>query len=201
MVDTLTEKFDQLAPDYDRATRFVEWLFLRRLRRALLKDATGTVLEIGVGTGYNFEHYADDVTLFGIDISEAMIEEAHFRAEDSGREVFLNIMDAGELAFPDATFDTVISTLTLCSMPNIKHTISEMLRVCKPDGKILFIEHGRSRFKFINYWLDRGADKHWDEYGCHQNLDMEKILRQSSLNIERIESHLFGIVKVFRARP
>lgn len=200
MVEHVTQRFDALAPDYDRATRLLEGLLLRRLRRRLLKGATGRVLEVGVGTGRNLPHYADGVQLWGVDVSEQMLQRAQQRADRLGRAVYLNVMDAGALAFPAGAFDVVVSALTLCSMEDPRKTLCELHRVCKPDGALLFLEHGRGRIGWLNRWLDRIEARHWQEFGCHPNRDMERLIRDSGLALERVDSHLWGMVKLFWAK-
>ena len=193
--------FDNLALDYNQITRWGEMLFIRRLRKRLLWGVKGQTLEIGIGTGLNFPYYPKGVQVFGIDLSENMLDEAHYKAESLGIKPHLNEMDAEELAFPDKSFDTVLSTLTLCGMENPNQVISEMARVCKPDGRLLFLEHGISRVGWINRWLDRHADAHLKEFGCHLNRDMEAIIRDSGLQVDGVESHYFGLVKLFHVKP
>jgi len=195
------ERFDALAPDYDRHTLPFEWLLLRRLRRRLLQDAAGTVLEIGVGTGANFPFYPEGVTLFGVDLAPQMLARAQARADRLRKTAHLNLMDAAQLIFPDHSFDTVISTLSLCSLEHPRRTLNEMTRVVRPSGQLLFVEHGRSRLALINRWLDRATPRHLEAFGCCPNLDMEQLLRSMPLRVERVESHLWGIIKAFWARP
>lgn len=191
------ERFDALAHDYDRTVRLGEWLLLRRLRRHLLGGVSGKILEIGVGTGANFPHYPPNVQLFGIDLSPEMLHHAQVRAGAVGLNAYLNVMDAAKLTFPDDVFDTVISTLTLCSVEDSQRVLGEMARVCAPHGRLLFIEHGRGQLGWINRWLDRTSQRHREEFGCCPNLDMEQLLRASGLQIERVEAHVWGYVKVF----
>jgi len=193
--------FDRLAHDYDRTTRWLEWVLLRRLRRRFLQGAQGRVLEIGVGTGANLAHYPQAVTLFGIDLSEAMLDRAQARAHKLGRRAHLSAMDAVELAFPERMFDTVVSTLSLCSMDNPTLALQEMERVCKPNGQLMLLEHGRSRVRWVNRWLDRIAARHTQEYGCRPNLDMAQLVRNAEFQVARTESHLWGLVKLFWAKP
>lgn len=201
MVEHLTQRFDALAPDYDRATRLLEGLLLRRLRRRLLRGVKGKVLEVGVGTGRNLPHYADGVQLWGVDVSEPMLQRAQQRADRLGRTVYLNVMDAAALAFPNGAFDVVVSALTLCSMEDPHKTLFELRRVCRPDGALLFLEHGRGRIGWLNRWLDRIEARHWREFGCHPNRDMERLIRDSGLALERVDSHLWGMVKLFWVKP
>jgi len=194
-------RFDEAAPDYDRYVRAGEWLALRRLRRRLLRHAGGTVLEVGVGTGLNLPHYPEGVRLFGVDLSEGRLARAQARADALGLEVQLNLMDAAALPFPDRSFDTVASALTLCSPADPGAVLDELRRVCKPEGRLLLLEHGRGRFRWLNRWLDRRAPDHWDEWACHPNRDMVNIVRDAGVRIERVEARLFGYVTLFWGKP
>jgi len=194
-------RFDEAAPDYDRYVRPGEWLALRRLRRRLLRAARGTVLEVGVGTGLNFPHYPEGVRLFGVDLSEGMLTRAQARADALELAVHLNLVDAAALPFPADSFDTVVSALTLCSPADPSTVLHELRRVCKPEGRLLLLEHGRGRFGWLNRWLDRRAPGHWDEWACHPNRDMVQIVRDAGLRIERLEARLFGYVTLFWGRP
>lgn len=201
MISQRVQIFDRLAHDYDRSIRWLEWLWLRRLRRRLLKHAHGRVLEVGVGTGANLAHYPPGVTLLGVDLSGAMLAQAQARAHKVGRKAHLCVMDAAKLAFSECSFDTVVSTLSLCSMEDPAMALREMGRVCQTDGQLLLLEHGRSHVGWINRWLDRIAARHAQEYGCRPNLDMARLVQDAGLQVARTESHLWGLVKLFWATP
>lgn len=194
-----TETFDALAPDYDRLTRWGEWLVVRGWRHRLLRGVRGRVLEIGVGTGANFPHYPVGVTLFGVDVSEGMLARAKARAEALGLDVYLNVADAAALPFPDDAFDVVVSTLTLCSLVAPDAALAEVARVCAPEGRVLLLEHGRSRLAWINRWLDRIAPRHQVEFGCRPNLDIEALVRAAPLRVAHIRRRFFGVLKAFEA--
>jgi ubiquinone/menaquinone biosynthesis C-methylase UbiE len=95
-------------------------------------QAKGEVLEIGVGTGRNPAHYPPGVRLTGIDLSDPMLGAARPRADQLGRQADLRTGDAQALEFGDETFDTVVFTLALCSIPDDRAAISEAHRVLRP---------------------------------------------------------------------
>lgn len=198
-MNALATRFDELAPGYDRALWLAERLLLRRLRRRLLAGLSGRVLEIGVGTGANLALYPPEVELWAVDVSGEMLARAQARAEALGRRVILNAMDAAELAFPAASFDAVVSTLTLCSPPAPAAVLAEIARVCRPGGTLRLMEHGRTRLGWVNRWLDRIAARHRESWACHPNRDMERLVR-GVLEVERVEAHLGGGLKLFWAR-
>jgi ubiquinone/menaquinone biosynthesis C-methylase UbiE len=132
------------APTYDRSMGFWDKVVFRGDRAWACGQASGEVLEIAVGTGLNIPYYPDGVRLTAIDISETMLERARRRAKEIGRDVDLRKGDAQALAFPDAHFDTVVCTFSLCSIPDHRRAIAEMGRVLRPGGRVLFVEHVRS---------------------------------------------------------
>ena len=116
--------------------------------------ATGDTLEVAIGTGLNLPHYPSDVRLTGLDLSPEMLELARSRAAKLGRLVELKEGDAQALPFPDTNFDTVVCTYSLCSVPDEIRAISEMKRVIKPAGRLIFVDHIRSSVKPI-FWFQR----------------------------------------------
>jgi len=103
--------------------------------------ATGSVLEVAVGTGLNLPIYPGDVTLTGIDLSEGMLGIARERATSIGRTVSLRQGDAHALPFADASFDTVVCTFGLCAIPDHELAIAEMVRVLRPGGRLILVDH------------------------------------------------------------
>src|SRR6266540_3031170 len=123
---------------------FWEWLLFGDGRRWVCSQARGDVLDVAVGTGRNLHYYPEDVHLTGIDVSRAMLEIAGQRAEQLGRAVDLCVGDAQALDFPDESFDTVVCTLALCTIPDDRRAVAEARRVLRPDGHLLLMEHVRS---------------------------------------------------------
>jgi ubiquinone/menaquinone biosynthesis C-methylase UbiE len=136
--------YEKTASKYDKRVGFAEKVLFGDGRGWVCSQARGEALEIAVGTGLNFRHYPDDVTLTGIDLSPAMLQIARRRAQELGRDVDLRVADAQELAFPDECFDTVVSTLSLCTIPDDRKVVSEAKRVLRPGGRLLLLEHVRS---------------------------------------------------------
>src|SRR5690606_6194815 len=163
-------KYDAIAGAYDRMEAIAEWLGMRALRREAFGRARGRVLEVAVGTGKNLPLYPPEVEeLVGVDLSPAMLEVARRRAAELGTDVELLEADAEALPFPDASFDTVASSLSTCTFPDPVRALREMRRVCKPDGQILLLEHGRSRSPWLARFQDRRADAQARMLGCRWN--------------------------------
>jgi ubiquinone/menaquinone biosynthesis C-methylase UbiE len=142
--DRIRRAYRKQAPRYDRAMRFTSRIFdIEGGRRWACGGARGETLEIGIGTGLNLPLYSPDVELTAIDLTPEMLERARARATDIGRNVDLQEGDATRLAFADASFDTVISTLALCTIPSPQAAVREAWRVCRPGGELRFFEHGR----------------------------------------------------------
>jgi SAM-dependent methyltransferase len=115
------------------------------LRAAVVEQARGRVLEIGAGTGFNLRHYPGDVDeLVVTEPGEALLRRAEGRAAASGRKVRAVVAPAERLPFPDGSFDTVVSTLVLCSVRDQDEALAEVRRVLAPGGRLLFLEHVRA---------------------------------------------------------
>jgi ubiquinone/menaquinone biosynthesis C-methylase UbiE len=137
--------YERLAEHYDRGMGFMERLMrIAPARRWVASRARGATLEIGFGTGLDLPYYAADVELTGIDLSAAMLARARRRAEELRRPVTLREADAEALPFADATFDTVVFALCLCSIPDEGRAVREAVRVLRPGGRLLLLEHVRS---------------------------------------------------------
>lgn len=133
-------RWEAFAPRYDRAMRWCDRL-VGDGRQQVASRATGQVLEVGIGTGLNLPFYPSEVQLTGLDLSPAMLAVARERAASLGRDVTLLEGDAQALPFPDASFDTVVSTLALCEVPDERVVIEQMWRVLRPGGQLLLLDH------------------------------------------------------------
>ncbi|HXX78769.1 MAG TPA: methyltransferase domain-containing protein [Ktedonobacteraceae bacterium] len=142
--ERVREIFDASAAQYDKAMSFNERLLFGDGRTWACSQARGQVLEIAIGTGLNLPFYPADIELTGIEISLAMLEIARRRAQNLGRHVELIVGDAQALSFPDQSFDTVVSTIALCSIPDEQKAVAEAYRVLRPGGRFVSLEHVRS---------------------------------------------------------
>lgn len=136
--------YDGLADRYDSLIRIPERLLFGGGREWACSRARGEVLEVAVGTGRNFAYYPEGAHLTGVELSPAMLEIAHKRAAELGVEVDLRVGDAQCLPFPNESFDTVVFTLALCTIPDERKALCEAHRVLKPGGRLLLLEHVRS---------------------------------------------------------
>lgn len=132
---------EKQAPYYDRVIAVAERLLFAGGREWAYPQASGRVLEVRVGTGRNLPCYARDIELTGIELSPAMLARSQARARRLGRAVDLRVGDAQRLPFPAASFDTVLATLTLCSIPDDLTAVAEMARVLRPGGRLVLLDH------------------------------------------------------------
>ncbi len=199
--EDIRRKYDKVAPWYDFVEAIpADFLGLMRLRRRLLSKAAGRVLEIGVGTGRNLSLYPGSCSLTAIDMSPGMLEIARRRAERLGLAVTFSVMDAESLDFPDQSFDTVVDSLTLCTFPDPVAALREMTRVCKQDGRILLLEHGRSDRGWLGRWQDRREESHAKRLGCRWNREPLELVDKAGLTPDNAERAFFGIFHVIEIR-
>ena len=136
--------YDRSAGSYDRIISWAEKALFGGAREWVCSQARGEVLEIAVGTGRNFPFYPEGVRLSGIELSPKMLDLARRRARELGRDADLRVGDAHNLPYPDASFDTVVVTLALCTIPDDRRALAEAARVLRPGGQLLLLEHVRS---------------------------------------------------------
>jgi len=175
---------------YDRAFEASEEAGLREMRAGLLKGARGRVLELGSGTGLNLELYPreglDCLTLTEPD--PHMFKQLKRRAEEIGCAADLVETGAEDLPFDDDSYDTVVVTLVLCTVPDQPAALREISRVLAPGGQLLFLEHVRSNHPDLAKWQDR-LEKPWQFLGdgCHCNRDTEAGLRAAGFELSGLE--------------
>jgi ubiquinone/menaquinone biosynthesis C-methylase UbiE len=133
--------WDKAAPGYDRQIAFFEKIWFAGGREWLGERARGRVLDVAIGTGRNLPCYPADAAITGIELSPAMLAIARQRAAALGRDADLREADAEHLPFDDASFDTVICALALCTIPSPAAAIGETRRVLGPGGRLLLLDH------------------------------------------------------------
>lgn len=174
---------------YDRMLAETEDAGLRDRRHELITGARGRTLELGAGTGLNLAHYPAAVTeLVLTEPFEPMARRLRERVADSPRDAEVIVAGAELLPFPDASFDTVISTLVLCTVDDVPAALAEIDRVLRPGGRLLFCEHVRSRDPALARWQDR-LERPWRfiGHGCRANRDTVASLAASPLSLDRVE--------------
>ena len=177
-------KYNRFSIFYDLFESPIEWLVFSRWRKRFLKNITGKVLEIGVGTGKNLSYYNyRKVKLIGIDLSTGMLEKAKQKAEKNDYPVMLRLGNVEKLPFNSNSFDYIVCTFVLCSVPNPKQAIKEMKRVLQNNGKIIFLEHVKSQNKLIALWQKIHNPVSKFIFGFEINRDTINSIKQSGLKI------------------
>ena len=190
--------FDGTANIYDIALAPLELAGLSRLRRRLISEARGAVLEIGTGTGLNFPHYAEGARIFALDESAEMLTTARKRPCRACATV--TRADAQTLPFASHAFDTVVGTLVFCSIPDPLRALSEIRRVLQPGGKLLLLEHTRGHHPLAAALTDL-LHPAWYALNrsCHLNRQTARTVAEAGFNMMSVERHVGGIVQVIRA--
>jgi ubiquinone/menaquinone biosynthesis C-methylase UbiE len=191
---------DKEAPRYDRQMRFFEPMLFSGGREWACSQVQGDVLEIAIGTGRNLPFYSDEVRLTGVELSPEMLAIGRRRAAELGREVELRIGDAQALEFDDGSFDTVIITLALCTIPDDRKAAAEAWRVLRPGGTLVLLEHVRSAslpVRAIQRLLDPLAVRFEADHLVREPLDY---LADAGFAIESVEHSRLGIVERVLAR-
>jgi ubiquinone/menaquinone biosynthesis C-methylase UbiE len=193
---------DRAAQDYRRGEWLRESVFgVAWMRRQLFERATGQVLDVACGYGMNFGYLPNAMHTTGIDFSPVMLEMAQTHADQFGHDVTLAVGDAEALDFPDDSFDTVISALSTCSFQNPIKALQEMRRVCKPGGRILLVEHGRSTWEWIGRYQDRHVDAMIAQGGCYWNQDPLELVAAAGLRMVATRRAGLGIFHMIQATP
>jgi ubiquinone/menaquinone biosynthesis C-methylase UbiE len=158
---------------------------LAKPRQRTLARATGRILEIGFGTGRNLPHYPPGVSrIEAIEPDTDLDRFSQPRIAAAGIDVDFHHLDAEHLPFEDQRFDTVVCTLTLCSIPEVAHALAEVRRVLKPGGRFLFLEHGLSPDASVARWQRRlDPIQRRVAGGCHLSRDTVALVRQSGLQL------------------
>jgi ubiquinone/menaquinone biosynthesis C-methylase UbiE len=185
---------------YDAVFVRAERKGLRTMRKDLLSQCTGNVLEIGAGTGLNVGHYHANVARLVLTEPDPHMA-AKLRAAVTRSRIAAEVIEAPaeSLPFPDASFDTVVSTLVLCTVPSPDAVIREVRRVLKPGGRFLFIEHVRSDGRRLATWQDR-LRAPWSlfAYGCQCNRNTLETIRRGFTTEQVSRDRLIGLTPLVR---
>lgn len=158
-------------------------------RRRVTSAARGRVLEIGVGSGLNLPLYPPDANIVGLDPSAKLLAMARAVAAGQSRPIELIEGTAESIPLPDHSVDTVVTTWTMCSIPNLPAALSEVRRVLKADGRLLFAEHGRSRESSVERWQNRLTPL-WKRIGggCHLNRPIDQLIVAAGFRVDGLKT-------------
>jgi len=195
------EKYDRSSFLYDITEYPIEKFLFSKWRKKYIPKLKGNILEIGVGTGKNFPYYNyKHAKVTGIDISKGMLRTAKQRAKNN-KNIKLMVMDAQNLKFKNNTFDTIVTTCILCSIPDPVKALKEMKRVLKPKGRIIMIEHVLSKNKFLAFFEKINNPITEFLFGFNINRDTKQNIKKAGLHVIKDKKLAFNdIFRLFIAK-
>ena len=163
---------------------------VREERARCLENVKGTVLEVSIGTGLNLPHYRPTVTkLVGVDPSGTSAKLGRKRIAASPFPVEIIGLSAEKLPVADASFDSIVSTFTLCTIPDVAAALLEMRRALRPEGRLYFVEHGHAEDPRVERWQERlNSTQRRFFGGCHLNRRISALITHAGFEIERLEN-------------
>jgi SAM-dependent methyltransferase len=183
--------------------RLMDWVLrgerFQAERRQLLTSVRGMVLEIGFGTGLNLPHYPQAVTaLHAVDPSPMLPDRVACRVGQAPFPVHIQRVSAEGLPYDDATFDSAVSTFTLCTISDAVKALCEVRRVLKPEGRFFFLEHGRSDHSTTARWQDRlNPLQNWFACGCNLNRRIDQLVREAGMRLEHVDRYVLpGVPRI-----
>ncbi|ADO82489.1 class I SAM-dependent methyltransferase [Ilyobacter polytropus] len=191
------DKYDKVAKIYDRMEKM---LFFNKYRKDLISLAQGEVLEVGVGTGANLPYYSEKTSVIGIDFSKNMLEKSKKVIKKNNiTNIKLKEMDVQTMAFEDNSFDCAVSTCVFCTVPDPVAGLKEIYRVIKPGGKVLFLEHMRSKNPLINIFLFMMNIMSKFFLGTSMIRKTQKNIEKSGFKITERKDLFFDVVRIIIA--
>jgi ubiquinone/menaquinone biosynthesis C-methylase UbiE len=200
--DLTRKRYNRIAFLYDLMEAPMERLRFASWRQKLTGRIAGpTALEVGVGTGKNLIYYPDNLDITAIDLSPRMLKRARKRANKLNLNVNLQEMDVQHLNFADNSFDTVFATFVFCSVPDPIAGLQELRRVCKPDGKLLLLEHMRPENFILGLIFDLFNPMIVRMMGANINRQTINNIWQAGWQIKAEECLSSDIVRMIEAAP
>ena len=172
---------------------------LLRYRERVAAAAQGRVLEIGIGSGLNLPFYSPAVSeVLGLEPSARLIAMAQRAADESAQRVRLVEGSAEAIPLDAQSVDSVVTTWTLCSIPNAGAALAEMRRVLRPGGRLLFVEHGRAPDASVCAWQNRLTPL-WRRLagGCHLNRPIRAMIEDAGFAIDHLQAGYMPGPKAF----
>lgn len=181
---------------YDKLMGPLEKKWIAKVRKKIVSDLEGNVLEIGAGTGANFPYYSKHKVkrLVSLEPNPYMSEQAKSKAKEFGLPVEFHQGTAETLPFNDGEFDIVVATLVLCSVSEPQKVFEEVRRVCKKGGKIVLFEHVRTESRSLAALQDVLTPT-WKRLcdGCHLNRDTGRYMKESGIKLVKEKKYFKGI--------
>ncbi len=164
---------------------------IEAIRDRVIEHAIGHVIEIGSGTGANFLCYSDSIaSLTTVDPNPGMNRMARRHSKYLGFPVDMRELDCEHLPMKEASFDCAVTTLTLCSLADVKKCLREVYRVLKPGGRLLFLEHGLSNSETVSRWQQRITPLQRRVCdGCHLNREIDTLILNAGFTVEEMKNY------------
>ena len=198
--ERLLRYWSEQAHRYERQMAYVERRFFADTRAWLCRRATGSTLEVAIGTGLNLPHYPPGLALAAIEWSDPMLAVARHRAQTLGRTVDLRLGDARHLPWSDGQFDTVVASFALCCIPDPAAALGEMTRVLRPGGLLLLADHVESSslpIRLLQRIVDLAAVPLQGEHYCHRPL---RRVQSMGYDLEAHDRLNLGMIERLAAR-
>ena len=197
----IKKRYDRIAPYFEGMEAIMEGLFFRNWRKRLWAKVEGHhILEVGVGTGKNFDYYPKDARITAIDFSEQMLKQAARKRDRKNTPVELELMDVQSLCFADNSFDTVICSFVFCSVPSAVKGLKELYRVCKPGGQVLLLEHVLSSNPVIAAVMNLLNPVVVALVGANINRNTVKNVKACAFTSVHVDDRSSDIIKLIEAR-
>jgi len=198
---TISKRYDRIAPFYDLLEAMMEGLFFKRWRQRLWQKVDGHhILEVGVGTGKNFNVYPQAARITAIDFSPKMLLRAERKKALRRINVDLQLMDVQSLCYADNSFDTVIASFVFCSVPLPGKGLKEIYRVCKPGGQVLLLEHVLSSYSPLAWLMNRINPIVVALMGANINRNTVKNVKACGFSKVFVDESSTDIIKLIEAR-
>ena len=197
----IKKRYDRIAPYFEGLEAVMEGLFFKNWRKRLWAKVVGHhILEVGVGTGKNFDYYPADARITAIDFSPEMLKQATHKKARKAVSVELELMDVQSLVFADNSFDTVIGSFVFCSVPLPLKGLKELYRVCKPGGQVILLEHVLSSNPFIAKVMNFINPAIVALVGANINRNTVKNIKSCGFASVRVDERSGDIIKLIEAR-
>ncbi|MDP2903221.1 MAG: methyltransferase domain-containing protein [Methylovulum sp.] len=199
----IQKRYDRIAPYFEMIEAVMEGLFFKSWRKRLWDkvDQEGQhILEIGVGTGKNFDYYPANARITAIDFSPQMLKQAALKRDRKQVAVELEVMDVQALYFADNSFDTVIASFVFCSVPLPLKGLKELYRVCKPGGQVLLLEHVLSSRPVLAWIMNLFNPLVVRLVGANINRNTVKNIQSCAFGRVRVDERSGDMVKLIEAR-
>ncbi|SIR16188.1 class I SAM-dependent methyltransferase [Halanaerobium kushneri] len=204
----IKKRYNRVAPVYDSLEYFMEKGKMGDWRENLWQKVSNRIeqlkennnkkvklLEAGVGSGKNIEYYPEEIEIFAVDFSPKMIKEAEKKADKYNKKIKLLEMDIQNLRFEDNYFDLIVTSCVFCSVPDPIKGLKELKRVLKEDGRILMLEHMRSRNKMVGKFMDWFNWVSLYTWGANINRRTIENIKKAGLELVEVNNLMSDIVK------